>query len=78
MSRTLTISDELFARLEASARQRGLAGVEQLLEEWQAHAEDRSRRVEVVKRIDALRDRLFATYGEMPDSVALIREDREP
>lgn len=35
-----------------------------------------SRRQEVVQRIDALWERLFAKYGEMPDSVELIREDR--
>jgi hypothetical protein len=77
MSRTLTIPDDLFTRLEAAARRRGFPGVEQLLEEWQADEEDRSRRVEAVKRIDSIRAHLFATYGEMPDSVALLREDRE-
>jgi hypothetical protein len=76
MSRTLTISDELCVRLEADARRRGLPGVEQLLEEWHAHEANLARRTEVVKRIDAIRARLFASYGEMPDSVALIREDR--
>jgi hypothetical protein len=29
-----------------------------------------------VQRIDQVREQLFATYGEMPDSVALLREDR--
>lgn len=77
MSQTLSISDELFAKLEVAARQRGLPGVEQLLEEWQTNEENCSQRVEAVKRIDALRARLFASYGEMPDSAALIREDRE-
>ncbi len=37
---------------------------------------DLSHRQEVVQRIDALRERLFAKYGEMSDSVELIREDR--
>ena len=77
MSRTLTISDELFAKLETAARQRGLPGVEQLLADWQAGEEDRKDRAEAVARIDAVRSRLYATYGEMPDSVALIREDRD-
>jgi hypothetical protein len=77
MSRTLTISDALFTGLEEDARRRGLPSVEQLLEKWHADEEDRAHRVEAVKRIDALRARLFATYGEMQDSVALIREDRE-
>ncbi|HEV3258447.1 MAG TPA: hypothetical protein VG013_16340 [Gemmataceae bacterium] len=77
MSRTLTLSDELYARLHRAARERGLPGIEQLLEEWQAGEEDRIRRAEAVRNIDTLRAQLFAIYGEMPDSVALIREDRE-
>lgn len=40
MSRTLTISDDLLARLEAAARRRGLQSVEQLLETWQAREEE--------------------------------------
>jgi hypothetical protein len=40
MSRTLTISDELLARLQAAARRRGLDSVEQLLETWQANEEE--------------------------------------
>lgn len=35
-----------------------------------------SQRREAVGRIDALREQLFAKYGEMPDSVELLREDR--
>jgi hypothetical protein len=54
-----------------------LANVEQLLEQWQADEEERSQRRRVVAEIDALRERLAATYGEMPDSAELIREDRE-
>jgi hypothetical protein len=40
MSRTLSISDELLAQLEAAARGRGLTSVEQLLEIWQAGEEE--------------------------------------
>jgi hypothetical protein len=40
MSQTLTISDQLLARLEDAARRRGLSGVEQLLETWQASEEE--------------------------------------
>jgi hypothetical protein len=36
-----------------------------------------SQRREAVGRIDALREQLFAKYGEMPDSVELVREIRE-
>ena len=35
-----------------------------------------SHRQEGVQRIDALWERLFEKYGEMSDSVELIREDR--
>jgi hypothetical protein len=77
MSQTLTISDALYARLEASAHMRGLTSIEQLLEAWQARGDELLRRHDVARRIDALRERLFATYGELPDSVAFIREDRE-
>ncbi len=77
MSRTLTLSDELFSRLEATAKQRGLSGVEQLLETWQASEEERVARVRAVQRIDDIRAHLSAKYGEMPDSAALLREDRE-
>ena len=42
-----------------------------------AREADLSRRREAVLGIDALRERLRGAYGEMPDSVLLIREDRE-
>jgi hypothetical protein len=76
MSKVLRLTDELYGRLETTARQQGLSGVEELLELWQAKEEEQRRRVRAVERIDALRGRLFATYGEMPDSVELIRQDR--
>jgi hypothetical protein len=79
MSRTITVSDGLYTRLEEAARRRGLGGVEQLLErldeEWDA-AED-ARREAAVQRILDLRAEFVAAYGELPDSVDLIREDRE-
>ena len=76
MSRSLTISDELYARLEAEARSRGLKSVEELLDRWQGLVPDVSRRKDVVQRIDNLRARLTARYGQMSDSVGLLREDR--
>ena len=33
-------------------------------------------RKDAVRRIDELRERIFEKHGEMPDSVALINEDR--
>jgi len=56
---------------------RGLKSIEQLLELWQSRENDLRQRQETVRRIDALCERIFATYGEMPDSAALIRQDRE-
>lgn len=71
MSRTLTISDELYDRLKAEAQARGLASVERLLEERERHEVNFDRRAAVVQRIDELRESLFAKYGQMPDSTAL-------
>jgi hypothetical protein len=76
MSRTLTIPDELYERLEAEARARGLKGVENLLDSLARDEDSLSQRKEAVRRINALREQLFAKYGEMPDSVELLREDR--
>jgi len=79
MSQTLTISDALYMQLETAARERGLSNEElirQLIQMWQSKVDERRHRQEVVQRIDALRERLFATYGEMADSVELIRTDR--
>ncbi|MDQ3257162.1 MAG: hypothetical protein M3R15_25270 [Acidobacteriota bacterium] len=76
MSRTITISDELYVRLEAEARTRGLNSIEHLLEEREQCESDLNERQRVVKRIDDLRERLFIKYGEMPDSVELLRADR--
>jgi hypothetical protein len=76
MSRTLTISDELYARLESQARKRGVKTVEELLDLLQSLETDIALRKNVVRQIDLIRKRLFARYGEMPDSVELLREDR--
>ena len=75
MSRTLTISDELYARLEKEAQMRGLS-IERLLEEWERSEANLLHRKNVVRGIDTLREHLFSKYGEMPDSSDLVREDR--
>ena len=80
MSRTLTISDELYARLDAKARQQRVS-IEDLLLSWQGQGEDDvamelRRRRAAVARIEATRADLAARYGEMPDSLALVCEDR--
>jgi hypothetical protein len=76
MSRTVTIPDTLYARLEQTAHARGFSSIAQLLEVWQAHEDTLRHRQEAVARIDALRKRLFATYGMFSDSTADVREDR--
>jgi predicted CopG family antitoxin len=76
MSRTITISDDLYARLEAEARMRGLGSIEQLLETLHESEAESLRRREVVREIDELRARLAAKYGQLPDSTELLREDR--
>jgi predicted CopG family antitoxin len=76
MSRTITISDELYARLEAEAHARGLNNIERLLEEREGNEADLIKRQQVVRKIDDLRERLFLKYGELPDSVDLLRADR--
>lgn len=76
MSQTITISDALYQRLSLIARQRGLATVEQLLELWQATEAALPDRQEAVAQIDAVREQIFQRYGELPDSVELLREDR--
>ncbi len=76
MSRTITISDDLYAKLEAEAQMRGLSSIEQLLERLPDSEAESLRRKEVVQEIDDLRNRLMAKYGELSDSVELLREDR--
>jgi hypothetical protein len=81
MSRKLTISDNLYRRLESISRAQGFNSVEELIEQsiqtWQPNTDELHRRQAVVQRIDALRERLFSRYGELADSVDLIRADRE-
>jgi hypothetical protein len=76
MSHTLTISDTLYTRLEQAARERGFQSIEQLLEAWHAFDAERQQRQRIVQQIDQVREHMFTTYGEMPDSVELLREDR--
>jgi hypothetical protein len=77
MSQTLTISDQLHTELEAAARARGFDSIERLLEFYQATVDELRRRQEAGREIKRLREHLSATYGKMPDSVELIREDRD-
>jgi hypothetical protein len=76
MNQTLTISESLYGRLEAEARLRGVS-IEQLLEEWERRESEIKRRQEAGQRVNEIFERMSAKYGVMPDSVELIREDRE-
>jgi len=64
MSRTLTVSDDLYRQLEMSARRSGVSSVEDLLEVWQARADELNQRQQVVQETDTLRKRLFAVHDE--------------
>ena len=76
MERTLIVSEALYTRLKAAAGWRGFNSIERLLEEWLAHEDELCQRQDAVRQIDALREHLSEKYGEMTDSVDLIREDR--
>jgi hypothetical protein len=80
MNQMLAISEDLYSRLQAGAQLHGLSVeqlIERLFEEWERQDSELKRRDEAVGRIVALRERMRAKYGEMPDSTELIREDRE-
>lgn len=77
MSRTLILSDTLHDRLKTSAQKRGFNSIEQLLEIWLTSEDDTEARAATVQQINTLRENLYTKYGEMPDSTALLREDRE-
>jgi hypothetical protein len=76
MNQTLVLPSTLYARLEASAHQRGLQSIQRLLELWQANEEETLRRQQAVQQIHQVRERLYQTYGEMSDSVELLQDDR--
>lgn len=85
MSKTLIVSDKTYESLEHLAHKREMETVEQFLEElteqlakdeaaeWEKELE---RRHEQVERIKAFQRKMAEKYGVMPNSVDLIREDR--
>jgi hypothetical protein len=77
MEKVITISDTLYSRLEETASKRNLATIEDLLELWISEEDEIQRRAQQVENAYRLYDRLLKTYGVFPDSVALIREDRD-
>lgn len=76
MSRTLTIPDELYERLEDEAHSRGLDSIERLLDAVGRGGLSHVEHTKAVQRIDELRARLSAKYGELPDSTEMLIEDR--
>ncbi|MGH9949956.1 MAG: hypothetical protein ACRD6X_22535 [Pyrinomonadaceae bacterium] len=82
MSVTLTISDETFQRLKFAADAKGKKDVGEFLEDWQNDEEtisdeELAEREQLVSKIDAFRNQMFAKYGQMHDSTEYIREDRQ-
>jgi hypothetical protein len=77
MEKVITVSDILYNRLEESASKRNLSTIEELLELWISEEEEIQKRTQQVENVYVLHDRLLQTYGVFPDSVTLIREDRE-
>jgi hypothetical protein len=76
MDRKLAISEELYTRLESTSRMYGYDSIEQMLETWLLSQDESRLRQATVHRIDMLWEQMQTKYGEMPDSVDLIREDR--
>lgn len=82
MSVSITVSEETYNKLKASAQVRGKENVEQLLEDWEDEQaiewqKELDRRKEVGNKIKAFREKMYEKYGVMPDSTELIREDRQ-
>ncbi|GIL15015.1 MAG: hypothetical protein BroJett039_01880 [Chloroflexota bacterium] len=81
MYQSITLSDILYQKLQTTAHADGFESLEEflqkLIEVWQMQRQELARRQAQVRRIDEIRTRLLTTYGEMQDSSALIRADRE-
>lgn len=76
MSQTITLSDDLYTKLQLTAREQGYESIEALIEEWFNRRAAWLHRQEIVQQIEVVRDKLFHTYGETADSINLIRADR--
>jgi predicted transcriptional regulator len=83
----VTLDDDLLSKLDRYAAQRRLpdrdaAAREALRDRFEnldaaGRSGDAADRRAVADRIDALRDRLAARYGEFSESAELVREDRD-
>jgi predicted CopG family antitoxin len=76
VSQTITISDNLYTRLQTEAQRRGFSRVEDLLELWTGNEHTDQQRRETVREIRAFRERMQMKYGAADDSVDLLRADR--
>ncbi len=77
MSKTLTLPDQVHDRLERQAKASGFASVEDFIQSWNLTEDEMSRRKRLADRLRELRGQIKAKHGVMPDSVSLLREDRE-
>ena len=77
MSQTIRIADDLYGRLEESARQRGLETVEQLIEAWQSAEEELLRGPDALRPMDVISGRMFETYRELAESGYWVRQDTD-
>jgi hypothetical protein len=73
---TLTISRDLYSRLETEAQFQKMS-IEQLIEEWERQLSEIRHRQEGGQRVKEIFEKMKAKYGLMPDSTELIREDRD-
>ncbi|MGD0222674.1 MAG: hypothetical protein ABSF71_10070 [Terriglobia bacterium] len=74
------IPDKHYAELRRDARQNRRSINAEILSLVADRAEMNRRRrhaVEAMKRIDKIREEMFKKYPNQPDSVDLIREDRD-
>ena len=76
MDATLTLSDDLYRRLEALAQRQGL-DIEALLERWERSEAEQRHREEAVQAVRQLQRQFGERYGKMEDSTRLLRTDRE-
>ncbi len=77
MEKVITVSDMLYNRLEETVNKRNLSTIEDLLQLWISEEDAMQARAQQVEEIRTLYQRLTQTYGVLPDSVSLIREDRD-
>jgi hypothetical protein len=76
MQQILTISENLYQRLQVTAQENQMPSIEQLIEYWQRRDSALKRRREIVQNIVAIREQLASEYTQFPDSVALLQEER--